>query len=123
MEPGERVERLAEAVRSRRYRLGMSQQAVADAASVSLRSIGNLERGEGVPQLGKRLAIETALRWAPGSIEAVMRGEDPTELSLETRQPQPVGLGLDAEADGLPLEDVEAIRAQVRALKRARGLD
>lgn len=37
--------------------------------------------------------------------------------------PRPVGYGLDREADGLPDEDVQAIRNQIRALRRARGIE
>lgn len=71
---GEDWATLARHVRNRRERVGLhSQQALADAASVSLRTIGSLERGESV---GRRtlVRIEQALRWRPGSAADVLAG-------------------------------------------------
>lgn len=93
----------------------------ADKVGRSTRVLLGLERGE---RQGRKTleAVELALEWPAGKAHRILFGSSDDD---ETEEPaaQPVGLGLDAEADGLPSEDVEAIRAQVRALKRARGLD
>jgi hypothetical protein len=93
-----------------------------------MRSIGNVERGYSTPQLGRRAALEKALGWAPGSIRAVLRGDAPR--LAETASPvrgsgqspvpavsRPVLYGLDDEAEGLTEEQIESVRAVIRAMK------
>lgn len=82
----------------------------------SVRQARGLERGERVGDETLE-RVELALGWPLGRCEVILAGD------WRGTDTQPVGYGLDAEADGLPLEDVEAVRAQVRALKRARGID
>lgn len=73
--------RLADYVINRRTELGYdSQDALAVGADVSLKTINRLENGTAVSSttLGK---IERGLRWAPGSVRAVLAGGAPTELA------------------------------------------
>lgn len=58
----------------------MTQADVAIKASVSARSVHNLESGATWPQAANRERIEQALGWAPGSLEAIRDGGEPTEL-------------------------------------------
>lgn len=57
------------------------------AASVSAKTLQKLEDGRRRPQEGTRLRIETALRWTPGSIEAIRRGANPTPLPELSSRP------------------------------------
>lgn len=100
--------RLADKIRKRRAELDLSQQALADAAKVSLRTIPNLEGGQ--PAKDRTLArIERALGWAPGSIDTILdvEGGEPSPLAaepaLESTQgvDDPVALILDADLDEL----------------------
>lgn len=116
--------RLGKLVRQRRLQMGLSQSALKARGGPGVVVVGQVERGDGPFPSGLTLSgLDRALDWDGGSAEGIIIGAL-TEPNVSGLQPtQPVGLGLDAEADGLPSEDVEAIRAQVRALKRARGLD
>ncbi|OFU55776.1 hypothetical protein HMPREF3121_05545 [Corynebacterium sp. HMSC11E11] len=58
----------------------MTQADVAIKASVSARSVHNLESGATWPQAANRERIEQALGWAPGSLETIRDGGEPTEL-------------------------------------------
>lgn len=73
-------QRLADHVISRRTHQDYdTQELLAAAAGVALKTVGRLERGESVSNstLSK---IERALSWAPGSMRAILAGGDPTEL-------------------------------------------
>jgi transcriptional regulator with XRE-family HTH domain len=104
---------LADRIRQARERLGLTQQDVAAAVGVSLRTFGNWERGETVPQ--RRLAkledvLGTRLRGGPETLPSVEAqrlaagsGVDPEVLILL------------AEADPAA---VEAVRAVLKAARR-----
>ncbi len=72
---------LGRVVAARRAALEMTQTDVAIKASVSARSIHNLESGATWPQVANRERIEHALGWAPGSLEAIREGGEPVELA------------------------------------------
>lgn len=129
--------RLADAVRRRREELGLGQADLQARGGPGVTTVGKIERAEiPKPMRSTLKRLDAALEWVPNSALFVLRGgtASPLDEPLPSRDVEPevprpgsadirpVGLGLDAEADGLPPEDVEAIRAQVRALKRARGL-
>lgn len=77
---GENRKRLAEAVVTRRVDLGMlTTVALAEAAGLTARMLGDVENGRRQNfSRGAKAQIERALRWAPGSIDAVLGGSDPT---------------------------------------------
>ncbi|MGH3095311.1 MAG: helix-turn-helix transcriptional regulator [Streptosporangiales bacterium] len=65
----------------RRADLGnLSQQDVANRAGVSLSTVSRLERGVRVAAKQER-AVEDALGWGPGSIEAIHDGREPTAVA------------------------------------------
>lgn len=68
------------AVRVRRIALGMrSQQALADAAAVDVKTVGKIERGEKVGE-NSLIAIDIALDWTPGrGVAALLAGEQPED--------------------------------------------
>lgn len=75
---------LADAVTRRRKALGLSQQELADRADRSRSTIQKVERADARGMAHKTLAnIESALLWAPGSLESVLHGGAPTLLHGE----------------------------------------
>jgi hypothetical protein len=79
--------RLARLVQARRVTLGMlTQGALSEATGISSRTIGRLERvGEIGPNAARR--VEVALGWAPGSIDDVLAGGDPTPEVVQPGTP------------------------------------
>src|SRR6476659_5219546 len=63
---------------NRRVELRMTWGEVATQAKVSTETLRALRRGNNEPAELTRRAIEDALRWAPGSINALLRGRDAT---------------------------------------------
>lgn len=75
---GSHHERLAELMDARRLELGMTWEEVASAAGIKPPTLRAIRNGTNRPsQLTKR-GIERALRWAPGSVDAILAGGDPT---------------------------------------------
>lgn len=70
--------RLDEALDSRRLDLGLSWVQLAALAGVSDVSMRNFRKGRTAPGSLSKRRIEDALRWAPGSIDAVLEGKEPT---------------------------------------------
>lgn len=76
---------LGKAMRTQRLRLGLKQTSVAEAAGVTPRTLINYEKGrplgddEDVP--GGYYRVEPIIRWAPGSVDAVLAGKEPTSLA------------------------------------------
>lgn len=80
MNPQELVQ-VGKKIAYRRNELRLSQKEIAIVADVSPRTIHNLESGSTWPHASNRIAIERALRWAPGSLDAIRDGGEPTELA------------------------------------------
>lgn len=71
--------RLATAIRDARDARGWSQSELAKQGGPSTTTTSKLERGELQPIPGQtRRKIETSLGWEDGSVDAVLRGGDPT---------------------------------------------
>jgi transcriptional regulator with XRE-family HTH domain len=66
--------RVGRSVADRRGELGMTQQDLADAAGVDLKTIYNLESGQRWPIAKNRVKIAAALKWAPESLAAIRDG-------------------------------------------------
>ncbi|MFJ2399783.1 helix-turn-helix transcriptional regulator [Streptomyces xanthochromogenes] len=93
--------RLAEAVEAARIELGMTQVDLAQAAGVSEGTIQNLESGKDRPRFPTSLPrVERALKWAPGSGDAVFSGGDPIPLPPEEPAPEDVA---PSDVQSLPL--------------------
>lgn len=71
-------QRAAHAVAARRGELDMTQQELAEAAGVDLKTIGNLERRGRWPIARTRARIERALRWPSGEMERLAVPAKPT---------------------------------------------
>jgi len=73
--------RLGEAIRARRLALdGMSVSAAAKLAKVDRATWTQAESGTKATETFTAARIEAALRWAPGSLDAILAGDEPTEL-------------------------------------------
>jgi len=69
--------RLDKAMEDRRLSLGLEWRDVAEAANVSYETLRALRRNRQSSSLTKR-RTEDALQWAPGSIDAILAGGEPT---------------------------------------------
>lgn len=84
MSEREVVPALAEAIERRRKQLGLSPTAFAKAAGVSLPGLAPLRRGERRNYQERLTApVTAALRWTPDSIERILAGLPPVELTPE----------------------------------------
>lgn len=79
-------EALAQAIADRRRELGLTQQDLSERTreldprdkGVSPRTIGNIEQVAGTrPQPGTVRLLDAALEWPLGTVEAILRGEEP----------------------------------------------
>lgn len=105
-------DRLDKAMEGRRLDLGLSWNDVAVAAKVSIATLRAIRRGTNQPsQLTKR-RIDEALRWASGSVDALMTGGDPKPIEQDND---------DLSRDQM-LARAEALMAEANEyLRRARG--
>lgn len=86
---------------ARRVDLGLEWQEVATAAGIRTQTLRVARKGEAVNGLTKR-GIEKALRWAPGSFDAVVGGGAPTTLEEQSRQAA-------SPADAARVDAIEAL--------------
>lgn len=131
--------RLGHLIEARRIDLRLTQIQFAKAVPMSKEGLRKLIKGSGdIRPLTKR-GIEDALRWAPGSIDAILAGGEPTELSddspptgrerlsdhLDSRRRE-LGMEWSDLAAAAGIEDdrmVEIFKGQEPDLHEARGLD
>ncbi|WP_194821263.1 helix-turn-helix domain-containing protein [Micromonospora sp. S-DT3-3-22] len=73
-------DQLGQRVRSRRLELGLSARAAAQAAGIDRNTWSYLENGTRRTAEFNYAGVERALRWAPGSISAILGGGEPTVL-------------------------------------------
>lgn len=119
-----------EQVRHAILRAGHTPRSFADEADLDPGTLYDFLSGKRDGSSMTRYKIETALRWPVGSIDQLFAGlsfEQATTLAagLEERTPvpaRPVGLGLDDAAADLTDDDIEDIRALIRAKRERRGL-
>ncbi|MEV5629133.1 helix-turn-helix domain-containing protein [Micromonospora tulbaghiae] len=71
-------ELLAARVRARRMELGLSVRKAAESAEMDRNTWSYLEDGSRRTAEFKYAGIERALRWAPGSVAAILGGGEPT---------------------------------------------
>lgn len=112
--------RLAQYVEERRGARGWTQADVARRGDFSIDRVQELEKGERTKYRVLTLgSLERGLEWAPGSVYAVLRGEEPTPLELgREAAPQPMAAGHIELSGGAtvtpPSKDEEVIRARRR---------
>lgn len=101
-----RYEALEAAMESRRVELRMSWRDVSREAGLSYEGLRAIRRGDRNPNAVTKRGIEVALRWAPGSVDAILDGGEPT--LTDTSSPTP----------SAPDDDLDAQLAEARALLR-----
>lgn len=83
-------QRLADALRTRRAELRLTQTDVARAAQVSLATVNLMERtGRDNYQTVTKAVVETAVGWEPGSIDALLAGGEATVRDEPPPSPPP----------------------------------
>lgn len=107
----------------RREQLAMSQNKAAKAFGGSRTTWINWEKGEAQPERFNYIRIETALRWQPGSVNAILEGGAPTPLEdvQPTVPPVPEGVFIDPDdwAAMTPKERADYVRI-VTGVRRRR---
>ena len=96
--------RVGRAISARIATLGLLKTEVQKTAGVSDKTLNGYIAGKPIVLANKRRGLCAALRWAPDSIDRLLRGEDPVELADE---PSPD-----------LAEDVKILRQQVSHLIR-----
>lgn len=105
----------------RRLELDMQWKQVAAAAKISVESLGAIRRGANRPSDLTARRLDEALKWAPGSVEAVLDGGDPAPV--EQRAGRDPGESAAAEKGfdplaGLP-EDFDEALAEIARRNKA----
>lgn len=77
MAKGDELQKVGRAVAARRGELGKTQQELADAAHVDLKTIYNLESGSRWPIARTRAAISAALNWEGDALARIANGGEP----------------------------------------------
>lgn len=106
--------RLSEAMEKRRLELRMKWTQVADRADLSGAGLSAIRRGDRSPSPLTRARIEHALGWAPGSVEAILDGREPTDATAgDSSATSQLVLELRTERDRLEqgLAELDAIGA------------
>lgn len=93
------LERLGHHVVSRRVALGFRNRTdLADSVQFTVRTLADIEHGVRKASPGTYAMLENKLAWAPGSIDTILAGGEPTEvastLHKSTPKPPPQGYGL-----------------------------
>lgn len=128
--------RLAELVKHHRRRVQrLTVKEAAEAGEIASGTWTRIEQAQPVRDLSYA-GIDQALKWVPGSAEKVLAGESDVELLADREKENktaeidealrralqqvagfPVGRGLDAEAEGLTDEQVEAVKVIIRGMR------
>lgn len=101
MNEGQQRSRLAELMQARRRELRLSARAAAQLAGIDRNTWSSAEAASRRTAEYHYAGIERALQWAPGSVDAILAGGDPTELDA---QPLPAA-GIRDEEVGIVLDD------------------
>lgn len=102
--------KVGDQVVTRRAELGLSRAELARRADVDPKTLQTLEQDRRWPQDVNRAKIEQALGWAPGSLEAIRDGGEPTELAGDgPSQSKPLFPGGTADAKRIINETAEAM--------------
>ena len=124
---GGELQRTGRAVAARRGQLGMTQQELADAAHVDLKTIYNLESGTRWPIARNRAAISAALGWEGDALAQIADSQREGRAGaapLAVVPPPPPGdppgsLGMNEEYARVTAPRLAAIRARVDVVRSA----
>lgn len=105
MEP---YERLDQAMNRRRLELRLNWRELADAAGISYTALRAIRRGDYRPTELTARALDEALQWELGSVQAVLNGDEPTPLGARPSTPatQSFEAGLSSREQGILAEMV-----------------
>ncbi|MEU9349066.1 helix-turn-helix transcriptional regulator [Streptomyces sp. NPDC048278] len=110
-------ERLDEAMNHRRLELRLKWRDLANAAGITYEALRSIRRGESRPTEITARALDDVLRWAPGSVYAILGGGEPTLLEA-----LPAGEDAPTSPAAGTLSPNEALRRVVRASARELGV-
>src|SRR6185312_3681729 len=84
------LERLGHHIVSRRVALGYRNRTdFADSLQSTVRTLADIEHGARKASPGTYAMLENKLSWAPGSIDTILAGGEPTELVSTQRRSNP----------------------------------
>ena len=84
------LERLGHHIVSRRVALGYRNRTdLADSLQFTVRTLADIEHGVRKASPGTYAMLENKLAWAPGSIDTILAGGEPTELVSTLRRSNP----------------------------------
>ena len=82
--------RLGHHVVSRRVALGFRNRTdLAKSLQFTVRTLADIEQGVRKASPGTYAMLENKLAWAPGSIDTILAGGEPTDTVVELRRPTP----------------------------------
>src|SRR6476659_5228128 len=85
------LERLGHHVVSRRVALGYRNRTdLAGSLQFTVRTLADIEHGVRKASPGTYAILENKLGWAPGSIDAILVGGEPTEAAVDPHRSVPV---------------------------------
>lgn len=113
MDTNEGLQRAGRAVIARREARGLSQLALARKAGIDPKTLRALETGTRWPQGKNRAAVERALGWRLGALEAIREGLD---AALSVENPHSADAIIAGVVEDLGLDDNSP--ATLRALRR-----
>ena len=99
------LERLGHQVVSRRVALGYRNRTdLAESLQFTVRTLADIEHGVRKASAGTYAMLENKLAWAPGSVDTILGGGEPTELVSTLRRsnpnPAPQGYALHPTSPG-----------------------
>ncbi len=109
--------RLARLVRERRLSLGLSVRAAAAVAEIDRTTWSNTVESAGrTVSAFKKVGIEKALKWAAGSVDAILGGGDPAELTDSIKPLPAVPLSLADQIERIGALENESEEEKQRAI-------
>lgn len=110
-------DRLGERIRTRREALGLTQAQAASSGGVSLPVWGVLERAERDSyRTATYRAVERALGWSHGSVEAILAGGEPTIAGATLAPAWSAAEGVVSASTEARVAAVEAELAEIRRM-------
>lgn len=113
--PEDHRRRLARLMEDRRAQLGLFWRDVAETAGLTTEGLRGMREGSKDIRPTTKAGVERALRWAYGSVDAILSGGDPTPVEAEPkRRAEPAEPKSPADEIGELLADIKrlALRAQ-----------
>ena len=109
------LERLGHHVVSRRVALGYRNRTdPADSLAFTVRTLSDIEQGVRKASPGTYAMLENKLAWAPGSIDTILAGGEPTEMVSTRRRSNPESRYDSFSSDTLSRASTEELLLQVR---------